>query len=160
VSSDRPAHLFKPGQSGNPGGRSKGNLELRSLARQRTAEALATLINIMRNPKAASAARVSAAQAILDRGWGKAVQPTAFTDMEGEDRPFASEIATDIEKARRLAWILAQGLRAAKARDLPAQQEQLPIPQPIERERANPHSDLHSNDDSQVDSNTYPEESA
>jgi len=79
---------FKPGKSGNPGGRPKGDIELRRAARERTAEALATLVTIMRNTKAATAARVSAAEAILNRGWGKPVQPNAFTDVEGNDRPF------------------------------------------------------------------------
>lgn len=113
--------LFKPGQTGNPGGRPKGDIELRRAARERTAEALATLINIMRDDKAATAARVSAAQAILDRGWGKAVQPAAFVDAEGNDRALPGEIEmTELDRARRIAHVLAQGLRG-----LPAQQPQL-----------------------------------
>jgi hypothetical protein len=43
-----------------------------SLARQYTAEAITCLAAVMEDEKAPQAARVTAAQALLDRGWGKA----------------------------------------------------------------------------------------
>jgi hypothetical protein len=43
-------------------------------ARDRTQDAIDTLASIMRDPKAPAAARVSAAQALLDRGYGKPAQ--------------------------------------------------------------------------------------
>lgn len=49
--------------------------EIRSLARSHTRTALRVLVGIMRSEDATPAARVSAANAILDRGWGKAAQP-------------------------------------------------------------------------------------
>ena len=49
--------------------------EIRSLARSHTRTALNVLVGIMRSKDATPAARVSAANAILDRGWGKATQP-------------------------------------------------------------------------------------
>jgi len=49
--------------------------EIRSLARSHTRTAIAVLVGIMRSKDATAAARVSAANAILDRGWGKAAQP-------------------------------------------------------------------------------------
>ena len=70
----RSSASFKPGQSGNPGGRPKLVAEVRDLARQHTEEAISTLANIMRDEKAPPAARVSAAETILSRGWGKAPQ--------------------------------------------------------------------------------------
>lgn len=146
-----PLTPFKPGKSGNPGGRPKGDIELRRAARERTGEALATLVNIMRNPKAATAARVSAAEAILNRGWGKPVQPAAFVDVEGNDRSLPGEMS-DIEKARRIAHLLAQGIRA-----LPAQQSQLEQSEP---DSTNRESDLPSDVDLSTNSVTYPEESA
>jgi hypothetical protein len=49
--------------------------EIRSLARSHTRTALRVLVGIMRSDDATPAARVSAANAILDRGWGRAAQP-------------------------------------------------------------------------------------
>ena len=40
---------WQKGQSGNPGGRPKVRYDLQALARERTVEALATLVRIMRN---------------------------------------------------------------------------------------------------------------
>jgi hypothetical protein len=48
--------------------------EIASLARSFTKPALKTLAAIMRQPKAPAAARVQAAVALLDRGWGKPKQ--------------------------------------------------------------------------------------
>lgn len=53
----------------------KAPLEIRSLARAHTKTALSVLAGIMREPDAPAAARVSAAQVLLDRGWGKPTQP-------------------------------------------------------------------------------------
>jgi len=48
--------------------------EIRSLARSHTRTALNVLVGVMRSKDATAAARVSAANAVLDRGWGKAAQ--------------------------------------------------------------------------------------
>ena len=53
----------------------KALVEIRSLARSHTRAAIRVLVGIMRCKDATPAARVSAANAILDRGWGKATQP-------------------------------------------------------------------------------------
>lgn len=55
--------------------------EIRSVARSHTRTAVNVLVGIMRSKDATPAARVSAANAILDRGWGKVVQPV----QHGED---------------------------------------------------------------------------
>lgn len=52
----------------------KAPLEIRSLARTHTEAALRTLVSIMNNERAHSSVRISAAQYLLDRGWGKAPQ--------------------------------------------------------------------------------------
>lgn len=49
--------------------------EIRSLARGHTESALNVLAGIMNEPTAPHAARVSAANSLLDRGWGKPSQP-------------------------------------------------------------------------------------
>lgn len=58
----------------------KAPIEIKSLARSHTETALRTLAGIMNQDDAPAAARVQAANSILDRGWGKAVQV-----MAGED---------------------------------------------------------------------------
>ncbi|WP_199751876.1 hypothetical protein [Bradyrhizobium sp. RP6] len=55
--------------------RARALTEIRSLARSHTRTAIRVLVGIMRSEDVTPAARVSAANAILDRGWGKAAQP-------------------------------------------------------------------------------------
>jgi len=62
---------FVPGQSGNPGGRPKDEHRVAELARSYTLEAIDTLVELMRDGKD-ERVRGTAAQALLDRGWGKA----------------------------------------------------------------------------------------
>src|SRR6476661_5713004 len=71
---------FKKGQSGNPGERPKVIAEVKELARAHTGEVIETLVSIMTNTKSAPAARVSAANALLDRGDGK---PPQYITGEG-----------------------------------------------------------------------------
>lgn len=52
----------------------KAPLNIRSLARQHTEAAIKTLHTVMHQKDAPPAARVQAAQALLDRGWGKPTQ--------------------------------------------------------------------------------------
>ncbi len=59
---------------------SKTLTQIRSLARSHTKTAINVLVGIMRSKDATAAARVSAANAILDRGWGKATQPLESSD--------------------------------------------------------------------------------
>jgi hypothetical protein len=63
---------FKRGLSGNPGGRPAVSVELRTLARERTPEAMKVLTDIMMDPKAPAAARVAACRELFDRGYGRA----------------------------------------------------------------------------------------
>lgn len=75
---------FVKGQSGNPGGRAKVKLPdgrtLTDLAREHTAEAVGTLVEVMRDKTQPGTARVAAAEKILSRGWGQAPQTIALTD--------------------------------------------------------------------------------
>ena len=61
---------FKTGYSGNAGGRPKDEHKVAELARSYTKEALDTLVELMRNGKD-ERVRGTAAQALLDREWGK-----------------------------------------------------------------------------------------
>ena len=69
---------FKPGQSGNPGGRPKEIGYVRDLAREHTEEAIEKLVAIMRSSTKESLC-LAAAEALLSRGWGRPLQP-----MEGK----------------------------------------------------------------------------
>jgi hypothetical protein len=60
----------------------KSTADIRSLARSHTDAAIRVLAGVMREKKTPAAARVSAAQALLDRGWGKATQPISGEDGE------------------------------------------------------------------------------
>jgi hypothetical protein len=62
---------FAKGVSPNPGGRPKEVGHVRALAREHTAVAIGTLVTVMKNLKSPPAARVAAANALLDRGYGR-----------------------------------------------------------------------------------------
>lgn len=61
---------FISGHSGNAGGRPKDEYKVAELARSYTTEAIETLVSLMRTAKD-ERVRGTAAQALLDRGWGK-----------------------------------------------------------------------------------------
>lgn len=53
------------------------------MAQAKTKEALQTLVTIMKNKKAPAAARVTAACALLDRGYGRPAQSIDLTNSDG-----------------------------------------------------------------------------
>lgn len=73
------------GQSGNPGGRSPrvgpNGETIAQLARAHTTEALATLVEVCTGKANEPRDRVAAANAILDRGWGK---PKESVDLDAK----------------------------------------------------------------------------
>ena len=90
----------KPGE--RRGGRqavtpNKVTAELASLARIHTMEALAALIRIANDPDAPAAARISAANAVLDRGHGK---PRQALEHGGDGRNPIQIVYLDAEDAR------------------------------------------------------------
>jgi hypothetical protein len=72
---------FQPGQSGNPGGRPKGEARVRDAAREHTDAALAVLVEALSDPDKRIA--MKAAEVLLDRGWGKAAQPIGGSEDLG-----------------------------------------------------------------------------
>ena len=65
-----PNGQFPKGRSGNPGGRPRDEQKVAELARSYTKEAIHTLVDLMRSGND-ERVRGTAAQALLDRGWGK-----------------------------------------------------------------------------------------
>jgi hypothetical protein len=57
--------------------------QIKSLARAYTEKAIETLGGIMSQPSCPETARVAAATALLDRGWGKPTQALEHTGEEG-----------------------------------------------------------------------------
>lgn len=65
-----PSTAWQPGRSGNPRGRPKAPFDIAAMCREHAAEAVATLVSALRDPKH----KVAAAQALLDRGFGRPKQ--------------------------------------------------------------------------------------
>ena len=81
----------RPGAGRPPGSRNKATLAreagaktLTDLARENTEDALAALLEVARDTTAPSAARVSAATALLDRAWGR---PPQHGPLQGRFAP-------------------------------------------------------------------------
>lgn len=72
---------FPKGKSGNPGGRPKELAEVKDLARGHTVLAIRTLAEIAKGARSA-VARIMAAEALLNRAWGK---PTLAVELTGKD---------------------------------------------------------------------------
>jgi len=95
--------------------------EIRSLARSHTRTALNVLVGVMRSKDATAAAKVSAANAILDRGWGKATQPVGNSD-DG-----ALEL---IHRIERVMYDAGKFRLVMKARDAAAAKPVPPVQRP------------------------------
>jgi hypothetical protein len=72
---------FQKGQSGNPGGRAKVDGDLRELARSKCPEMIDVLVKIALDEQKNASARVTAASAVIDRGYGK--PPQSLADPDG-----------------------------------------------------------------------------
>jgi hypothetical protein len=101
---------FQPGQSGNPGGRPKGVLEVQELARSNAPDAIAALVRVMKDG-ASESARVAAATVLLDRGYGKALQSVSVKDETFSN--LTNEEISDAIAAIRLAHSMSKKLASA-----------------------------------------------
>ena len=92
---------FKKGQSGNPGGREKKSEEqknLEAMCRVKTLDALNVIEAIMFNGEN-ERNKLTAAQYIIDRGWGK---PKQAMELSGNDGQNLSIEVTYVDAANRL----------------------------------------------------------
>lgn len=78
----------------------KAPTEIRSLARSYTEKALKVLAGIMQQEEAPAAARVTAAVALLDRGWGKPQQTVDMTVRRQIAKDLADDELADIAVGR------------------------------------------------------------
>ena len=103
------AHRFKPGQSGNPKGRpprTPDEFNLMLACKEKTPQAVLRITQLMEKADKDSVC-LNAAMFIVERAYGKAVQPT-------EDRSPLANAATDVLLAMKDA------LEARKAKQLNA----------------------------------------
>lgn len=89
---------FRSGVSGNPHGRPKSDPTVRDAARARTLEAVETLVNIMRTGKPAD--RLTAAIAILDRGWGR---PTTAVTVQSDNKVSLVDLLVGLNQSHETA---------------------------------------------------------
>src|SRR5262245_56629979 len=100
---------FVKGVSGNPAGRRAENPDTsaaKMLARRHTHEAMRMLVKIMKSSTSDSA-RIIAAEAILDRGWGKPAHAVSVSGPDGG--PVQIEAVREAERfASRILSITAR----------------------------------------------------
>jgi hypothetical protein len=97
---------FEKGKSGNPSGRPRVPPEVKELAKAHTEDAIRTLAEVMGNESAPPGARVTAAEKLLDRAWGKAEATLNVND---------NRTPRDLATAEILALLAAQGVVSAEA---------------------------------------------
>lgn len=97
---------FVKGKSGNPNGRPKVPVEVREMAKAHTEAAIRTLADVMNNESAPPGARVTAAEKLLDRAWGKAEATVNVND---------NRTPRDLSTAELLAALAAHGVVGSEA---------------------------------------------
>ena len=101
------ANRWRPGQSGNPGGKGGTYYEMMRLARQFTPQATQILIDIASDPSEEVRSRIVAIGMLYDRAWGKPKDYDPAADKE-EIRPrfdpslYTPEQLTEIERVLRM----------------------------------------------------------
>ena len=98
------AGKWKPGQSGNPGGRAPG---LEKLVRAKTHDGLDTVsffVGVANNRKMKMEHRIEAHKWLADRGFGRAMQPTELTGKDGGPLLWGNAVLSDftVDELRQL----------------------------------------------------------
>jgi hypothetical protein len=93
------ANLWKPGQSGHPGGKGGTYYEMMRLARQLTPQATQILIDIASDPSEEARSRIVAIGMLYDRAWGKPKDYHSARDKE-EIRPRFESVTRPSSSAR------------------------------------------------------------
>ena len=94
-------HAFKPGQSGNPGGRTASFVECQRLAREASPDAMRRLIELMASPDERVA--LMAADKVLERAWGKPREYDPDSSGKRYSEMSPEERAREIERIFKLA---------------------------------------------------------
>ena len=102
----RKTMAFVKGKSGNPSGRPKIPEGVKELAKAYTEAAIQTLGSIMSGDDQPAAARVKAAECLLDRAWGKS-ESTVNVKTVNDVR--------DLSTAEILAALAANGIAGSQA---------------------------------------------
>ena len=91
-----------PGQrSINPKGRPPIIRDLKEAAKAHTRQALNTLVSVMNDPEAAQASRITAAVALLDRGWGRPQQNIEARVENVDIAKSAAQVLMDLSRRAR-----------------------------------------------------------
>lgn len=90
-----PSTAFKPGQSGNPGGRPKIPEEFKKLARENSIPVLQQVIKIALDEKAKHSDRLRAAEILFDRGFGKPQQGIDISTQTERHNELVEKVVSD-----------------------------------------------------------------
>lgn len=107
---DRKGRLLPGQRSINPHGRPPAIKDIKDAAKAHTRAALNTLISVMNNMDAPAASRVTAAEAILNRGWGRPQQNVEaridITDMGTTAANVLMELTRAAKEAKQAGQII------------------------------------------------------